>query len=161
MVAQKLNLLHILLLLSAGACLYSAVWEARQRTVALRNHFRSSGFAIVTALVLMFFQVGMKQPYWLFLAAVAGGLVAGGASGLVLKLRVDRSWQIPQPAGARNVIWMAALLAAFAAVDIAGAAIGPEARAWRFYAAFGAAGCAGLVFGRAIAMAIRVWRLIG
>ncbi len=161
MAALKLNLLHLLLLLSAAGCLYYAMWEGRQRTLALKKHFRSSGFAIVAALVLVFFQVGMKQPLWPFLAAVTAGLVVGVASGFVVKLRVDRSWQIPRPAGTRRMIWFAALLAAAAAVDIASAAIGPEARPWRFYAALGAVACAGVVLGRALAVGVRVWRLIG
>ncbi|MDP1752939.1 MAG: hypothetical protein Q8L22_26095 [Reyranella sp.] len=161
MLAQKLNLLHIVLLLSAAACVYCVMWENRQRTLALRRHFRSAGFAILAALLLLFFQVGTKQPIWPFLAALALGLVAGGASGVALKLRVDRSWQIPRPAGTRHMIWMALLLAAAAAVDIAGAAIGPEAKLWRFYATLGAMACSGVMFGRAIAVGVRVWRLIG
>ncbi len=159
--AQELNLLHVLLLLSAGACLYFSFWENRQRTIGLRRHFWSPGFAILAALVLMFFQVGLKHPVRPFLAVLALGLAIGVARGLTLKLRVDRSWKVPRPAGSRNSIWIAALLAAAAAVDIAGAAIGGDAKIWRFYAALVATGCSGLLFGRAIVLAVRVWRLIG
>ncbi len=161
MVAQKLNLLHILVLLGAGTCLYFAFWENRQRTITLKRHFWSSGPAVLVALLLIFFQVGMKQPIWPFLVALALGLVIGGAHGLTLKLRVDRSWKIPQPAGSRNAIWIAALMAAAVAVEIAGAIIGPDAKIWRFYSALCATGCSGLLFGRATALAVRVWRLIG
>ncbi len=161
MLAQKLNLLHLVLLLSVAACVYYVMWENRQRTLALKRHFRSAGFAILAALLLLFFQVGTKQPLWPFLFALALGLAIGGANGVVLKLRVDRSWQIPRPAGTRHMIWMALLLAAAAAVDIAGAAIGPEAKLWRFYASLGAMACSGVIFGRALAVGVRVWRLIG
>ena len=58
MLAQKLNLLHFLLLLSAGACLYFSLWENRQRTLGQKRHFSSSGFAILAALVLVFFKLG-------------------------------------------------------------------------------------------------------
>jgi len=58
MAAQKLNLLHILLFLSAAACFYFVLWENRQRTIAFRKHFRSSWFAIVAVLLLVFFASG-------------------------------------------------------------------------------------------------------
>ncbi len=53
------------------------------------------------------------------------------------------------------------LMVTAAFVDIAGAAIGPEGNIWRYYATLVAAACSGLLFGRALAMAGRVWRLIG
>ena len=159
--AQKLNILHIVLLLSVAACVYYVTWENRQRTLGLKRHFRSAAFAIVAALVLLFFQVGTKQPIWPFLGALALGLVAGGVNGVTLKLRVDRSWQIPRPAGTHYVIWVALLLAAAAGIDIAGAWIGPEAKLWRFCATLVAMASSGMIFGRAIAVGIRVWRLIG
>ncbi|MDI1287132.1 MAG: hypothetical protein PSV46_22300 [Reyranella sp.] len=161
LVAQKLNLLHLLLLLSAMACVYYVTMESRQRTLALKRHFRGPASAIVAALVLLFFQVGLKQPIWPFLGALALGLAAGGVSGVTLKLRVDRSWQIPRPAGMHHMIWLALALAAAAAVDITGAWIGPEAKLWRFGATLVAMASAGMICGRAIAVGIRVWRLIG
>ena len=161
MAAQKLNLLHILLFLSTAACLYYVLWENRQRTIAFRKHFRSSWFAIFTVLLLIFFRAGMKQPVWPVGSALAVGLVIGGAYGFSLKLRVDRSWSIPRPPGGRYATWVAILLAVAVAVEIAGAAIGPEARIWRFYATLAALGCAGVLVGRSIAIAFRVWRMIG
>lgn len=161
MAAQKLNLLHILLFLSAGACFYYVLWENRQRTIAFRKHFRSSWFAVFAALLLIFFRAGMKQSVWPDGSALAVGLVVGGAYGLSLKLRVDRSWSIPRPPGGRYAAGLAGLLLAAVAVEIAGAAIGPEAKIWRFYATLVALGCAGALVGRSIAIAVRVWRLIG
>ncbi len=161
MAAQKLNLLHILLLLSAGACFYYVLWENRQRTIAFRKHFRSSWFAIGAVLLLVFFRVGMKQPVWPIGSALAAGIVVGGIYGFTLKLRVDRSWSIPRPPGGRYMAWLAGLLLVAVAVEIAGAVIGPEARMWRFYTTLVALGCAGALVGRSIAIAFRVWRLVG
>ena len=161
MFAHKLNLLHALLLPSAGACLYLALWESRRRTIRLRRLFWSPWFAIVVALLLVFFQVGTKQPAWPFLAALGLGLVVGGARGLTMKLEVDEFWLVVRPAGRRTVIWIAALGLVAALVDIAGAVVGPDSKAWRYYAALVATACSGLLFGRAISMAGRVWRLVG
>lgn len=162
MAAQKLNLLHILLMASALACLYYAWWESRQRTITLqRNFWASSWFAIITGLFLIFFQAGMKQSVWPAWAALAAGLVVGGIHGLTFKLRVDRSWSIPRPAGRRHVVVFAILLVAAVIVEIVGAAIGPEARIWRVYTALAAEGFAGILAGSAIALALRIWRLIG
>ena len=161
MAAQKLNLLHILLFLSAAACFYFVLWENRQRTIAFRKHFRSSWFAIVAVLLLVFFRIGMKQPVWPVGSALAVGLVIGGAYGSYQKLRVDRSWSVPRPPGGRYAAWLAGLLLVAVAVEIAGAVIGPEARMWRFYTTLVGLGCAGALVGRSVAIAVRVWRLIG
>ena len=73
MIAQKLNLLHVLLLLSTGASLYYVFWENRQRILGLRGHFRSTWFALIAALLMAFFQMGMKQPIWPLLADPSPG----------------------------------------------------------------------------------------
>jgi hypothetical protein len=159
--AHELNLLHIVLLISAGSSLYFAVRENRLRTITLNTHFGFSGFAILAALIMTFIQVGLRNPAWSFLAAMAIGMVIGVARGLSLSLRVDRSFKVPRPAGSRHSIWVAALLVGMAVVDAAGAVIGPGSNMWRYCAALVATGCAGLLSGRAFVLAVRVWRMIG
>ncbi|MEI7873036.1 MAG: hypothetical protein WCK95_12990 [Alphaproteobacteria bacterium] len=161
MFAYKLNLLHVFLLPSAAACLYFALWESRRRTVRLRRLFWSPWLAMIAGLLLVFMEARMKQPVWPFWAALGGGLVIGGARGLTMKLEVDEFWLVVRPAGRRTVIWIAVLVLTAALVDIAGAAIGPNGKIWRYYATMVAMACSGLLFGRAIAMAGRVWRLVG
>lgn len=161
MFAYKLNLLHILILPSAGACLYLALWESRRRTIRPKRLFWSPWFAIFAALLLAFLEARMKQPVWPFWAALGLGLVVGGARGLTMKLEVDEFWLVVRPAGRRTVIWIAALVVVAALVDIGGAAIGPDGKVWRYYATLAAMGCSGLLFGRAIAVALRVWRMVG
>lgn len=161
MFAYKLNLLHAVVLPSALACLYFAVWESRRRTLRLRRLFWSPWLSLLAALLLVFMEARMKQPVWPFWAALGGGLIVGGARSLVMKLEVDKYWLVVRPAGGRTIIWVATLMVTAAIVDIAGAAIGPEGNTWRYYATMAAAACSGLLFGRALAMAVRVWRLIG
>jgi hypothetical protein len=150
-----------LLLSSSGACLYHAWWESRRRTIRPGRLFWSPWLAILAALLLVFFQAGMKQPTWPFWAALGLGLVVGGARGLLMKLEVDEFWLVVRPAGRRTAIWIAALVMAAAVVDIGGAAIGPDSKTWRYYATLVAMGCSGLLFGRSIVVAARVWRLVG
>ena len=161
MLAHKLNLLHLLLLPSAAACLYFAWWEGQRRTIRLRRIFWGPWAAVFVALLLVFFQTGMKQPLWPFLATLGVGLVIGGMRGLTMKLEVDEYWLVVRPAARRTIVWIAALLAVVALVDIGGAAIGSDGKVGRYYAALAAMGCSGLLLGRAIAVAVRVWRLIG
>ncbi len=161
MFAYKLNLLHAVVLPSALACLYFALWESRRRTIRLRRLFWSPWLALLAALLLVFMEARMKQAVWPFWAALGASLVVGSVRGLTMKLEVDKYWLVVRPAGRRTVIWVAVLMVTAAFVDIAGAAIGPEGNIWRYYATLVAAACSGLLFGRALAMAGRVWRLIG
>ena len=161
MIAQKLNLLHVLLLLSTGASLYYVFWENRQRILGLRGHFRSTWFALIAALLMAFFEMGMKQPIWPLLVAMGIGGIFGGTFGATLKLRVNRSWQIPRPAATRYAVWIVGLLALAAATEIGVAAAAPGAHFLRFGAALAAAACAGFLVGSAIAVGVRIWRLLG
>ncbi len=113
---------------------------------------------MVVALILIFFQIGMKQPAWPSLAALLLGLVAGGARGLMMKLEIDEYWLVVRPGPRRPLlVWVAALLVVAAAVDIGGALTEPAGKIWRYSATLVAAGCAGLLSGRALALAARVW----
>lgn len=161
MIGHKLNLLHILLVVSAAGCLGFAWRENRRRTVRLAKLFWSSWFAVATALLLVFFQIGMKQPGWPFLGALVSGLAVGGLRGAMMKLEVDEYWLIVRPAGRRTLVWVATLVFVAALVDVAAAVVGASAITWRFGATLVATAGCGLMLGRALAMATRVWRLVG
>ncbi|MDP3158834.1 MAG: hypothetical protein Q8N31_02370 [Reyranella sp.] len=160
MKSYSLNLLHILLLLSAVGCFYFASQEAPRRTIKFGRMLRSPAFALLAALLLTFFQVGMKQPIWPPLAALTLGLAAGATRGFTMKLAIDEYWLVVRPGPRRPLlVWVAALLVLAVAVDIAGALVGPAmGRDWRFGAALVAAGCAGFLLGRGLALMTRVWR---
>ena len=161
MFAYKLNLLHMFLLPFAAACLYFAVWESRRRTIRPRRLFWAPWLAFFAAILLVFFEVRMKEPVLPFWAALGLGFIVGAARGFTMKLEVDEFWLVVRPPGRRTVIWIAVIVLAAALVEIAGAAIGTDARIWRYYAAIAAMACSGLLFGRAISIVVRVWRLIG
>ena len=159
-----LNLLHILIVLSAGACFYYALREAPRRTVRLRRLFLAPWSGTAAALLLVFFQLGLKQPAWPFAAALAGGLAAGVARGFMMPLEVDEYWLVVRPAGRRAMIWIGSAVVAAVAVEIASAVVGPllgfeGGDDWRLAATLLVVGCIGALFGRALAMTTRVWRM--
>jgi hypothetical protein len=158
---NTLNILHLLLVLGAGACLYFAWQETRDKIVKIDRLFRAPLFAVVAALILMTIQtVGAKHSSWLFMAAFFGGVALGAVRGFTLALSIGSSWRVLRPPGMRAQVWIAVVLTLAVAVDIAGAIAGPPGLAWRFPAALVAAGCAGVLLGRAGAMGVRVWRLV-
>lgn len=159
MISHGLNLLHILLLPSVAACFYFASQEAPRRTIRFERVLRAPAFALVAALLLTFFQVGMKQPIWPPLAALALGLAVGGTRGFTMKLEIDEYWLVVRPGPRRRLlVWVAALLVAAVAVDIGGAMAGSAGKIWRLSATLVAAACAGFLLGRALALMTRVWR---
>ena len=103
----------------------------------------------------------MKQPVWQVWATLPVGLAIGVVFGLTLALKVDRSWSIPRPAAARRMIWIGALLVVMVAIEIAGAAMGPEWKQWRHYATMGTMACAGIFLGRATTVMVRIRLKVG
>ena len=87
------------------------------------------------------------------------GLAAGGARGLTMRLEVDEYWLVVRPPGRRAMIWIGSAVAASAAIDIAGVLVGPDGADWRFAAALLVVGCVGALFGRALGVTVRVWRM--
>jgi hypothetical protein len=158
---NTLNILHLLLVLSAGGCLYFAWQETKDKVVKLDRLFRAPLFAVIVALILMIIQtVGAKHPSWFFMAAFFAGVAIGAVRGLTLTLSIGSTWRVLRPPGMRFQLWMALLLVVAVAVDVAGAIAGRPGLAWRFPAALVAAGCTGVLVGRAAAMGTRVWRLV-
>jgi hypothetical protein len=156
---SHLNLLHIVLALSAAACFYLSWRESSRRKVQPKMLLWPSWSGFVAALLLTFFQVGMKQPLWPFLVALLLGIAAGVARGFTMKLEVDEYGQVVRPPGVRVLVWVAGILVAAVAVDIAGAIAGSVGGMVRFPATLVGVVCAGFMFGRALVMAVRVWRL--
>jgi hypothetical protein len=112
----------------------------------------------------VFFQLGLKQPVWPFAAALGLGLAAGGARGFTMPLAIDEYWLVVRPAGRRAMIWIGSLVVAAVAVDFAGALLAPVlgsegAALPRFSAALLVVGCVGALYGRVLAVTLRVWRM--
>lgn len=158
---NTLNILHLLLALSAGACLYFAWQETRDKIVKIDRLLRAPLFAFIVALILMIIQtVGAKHPSWFFLATFLAGSAIGAARGFTITLSIGSSWRVLRPPRMRAQIWIALVLVLAVAVDIAGAIAGRPGLAWRFPAALAAAACAGVLVGRAGVMVVRVWRIV-
>jgi hypothetical protein len=158
---NTLNVLHLLLVLSSGACLYFAWQETRDKVVKLDRLFRAPIFALIVGLILMTIQtVGAKHPTWFFLAAFFAGVALGAVRGFTITLSIGSSWRVLRPAGMRAQVWVALALVVAVAVDIAGAIEGRPGQIWRFPASLAAAGFTGLLVGRAGGMGWRVWRIV-
>ena len=155
----NLNLLHLLLVLGAAGCVWLARREIRGRSMSLKRLFLLPLVAMAMALVFLLFFLAAHQPPWMFVAALVLGLAAGAARGITMALRFDHTWRLVRPTGRRVLLWVALLLAAAVAVEMAGAVAGPAGLLWRAAAAATAALSAGMFSGRAIAVAIRTTRL--
>jgi len=155
----NLNLLHLLLVLGAAGCVWLARREIRGRSMSLKRLFLLPLLSMAMALVFLLFFLAAHQPPWMFVAALLVGLAAGAARGATMALRFDQMWRLVRPTGRRVLLWVALLLAAAVAVEMAGAVVGPASVLWRAAAGGTAALCAGMFTGRAVAVAIRTTRL--
>ena len=155
---HHLNLLHLALALGAVAAVYLALRETRGRVM---RHTRLGALplvAILLALILLLFQLAAKQPAWMFAVPFAAGLAGGGVRGATMKLQVDQNWHLVRPTGRRALIWVSLAFPVAVALEIGGAVAGPPGKPWRLAAAEVAILCAGLIVGRALVLAVRLWR---
>ena len=159
--AKSLNILHLILVLSACACIYFAWQETKDRFAKPERLLGAPVVALIAALILMLIERAAKQPLWPFAPAFAVGLAIGAARGFTMTLNFASSGRVLRPSGMRDQIWIALLPTAAIGADIAGAIAGPDGLIWRFPASLASMACAGALAGRAIAMSVRVSRLSG
>ncbi len=93
----------------------------------------------------------------MFAAALAAGLAVGMRLGLVLQLQVDHMFDKVRLPRARGSFLLALALMAAVMLEIGGSLAGPTGLPFRLIAPEIAALCAGMLTGRAIAIAMR-WR---
>jgi hypothetical protein len=113
--------------------------------------------AMACALVFLLFHLGSQRPPWIFAAALAAGLGIGALRGFTLLLQVDHTFDKVRLPRARGSFLVALGLVAAVLLEIGGSFTGPGGRPFRLIAPEIAAACAGMLTGRALAIAMR-WR---
>ena len=154
----NLNLLHLVIVLGALACVHLARREVRGRPMSRGRLFMLPLLATLLTLILLLFHLAHGHPLWTYGAAFGAGVAGGALRGATMKLQVDQTWLLMRPSGRSALVWVTVALAIAIGLEIGGSIAGPEENAWRYFGAEGAAVCAGLLLGRACAFAARLWR---
>jgi hypothetical protein len=110
---------------------------------------------LACALVFLLFHLGAREPAWTFFAAMGAGLLVGVTRGLTLSLEVDHMFEKVRLPRAHGSLLVALCLIAAVLLELAGAFLGPMATPVREFAPEIAALCAGILTGRACAIAFR------
>lgn len=154
------NILHLVLFVSGGGCLYAAALEIRQHTTRRWRLFLPPSFALVVAVVVTLAQLAMDRPPWPFAAALGIGLALGAVRGLSIPLKVDQYWNLlrVRPAAKRLLFWVAAVVAADVIFECGAAIAHHPLETWRFVGALAAIACTGMLWGRAVVVVIRMYR---
>ena len=151
------NLLHLVLLVCALPCARYTLSEMRHRPLPRGRLAAPALLAMACALVFLLFHLGSQRPPWIFAAALAAGLAIGTLRGFTLQLQVDHMFDKIRLPRARGSFLVALGLVAAVMLEIGGSLAGPEGLPFRLIAPEIAAACAGMLTGRAMAIAMR-WR---
>jgi hypothetical protein len=151
------NLLHLVLLVCTLPCARYTLSEMRHRPLPRGRLAAPALLAMACALVFLLFHLGSQRPSWIFAAALAAGLAVGTLRGFTLQLEVDHMFDKIRLPRARGSFLVALALVAAVMLEIGGSLAGPSGLPFRLIAPEAAAACAGMLTGRAIAIAIR-WR---
>ena len=151
------NVLHLVLLACALPCARYTLSEMRHRPLPRGRLAAPPLLAMACALVFLLFHLGAQQPPWIFAAALAAGLAIGLLRGFTLQLQVDHMFDKIRLPRARGSFLVALALVAAVILEIGGSLAGPNGLPFRLIAPEIAAACAGMLTGRAMAIAMR-WR---
>lgn len=151
------NLLHLVLLACALPCARYTLSEMRHRPLPRGRLAAPALLAMVCALVFLLFHLGSQRPPWIFAAALAAGLTIGALRGFTLQLEVDHTFDKVRLPRAHGSFLVALTLVAAVLLEIGGSFAGPNGLPFRLIAPEIAAACAGILSGRALAIAMR-WR---
>ena len=151
------NVLHLVLLVFALPCARFTLSEMRHRPLPRGRLAAPALLAMGCALVFLFIYLGSQRPPWVFAAALAAGLAIGALRGFTLQLQVDHMFDKIRLPRARGSFLVALGLVAAVLLEIGGSFAGPNGMPFRLIAPEIAAACAGMLTGRAVAIAMR-WR---
>ena len=157
-VKYGLNFLHLLLLVSAVACVRLSAIDLRGRCVRRARLAWPAMLAVFCAAIFLLFHVGLKQPAWVFGLALAIGIAAGAAKAFPVPLEVDHMFERVRLPPTRVSLLAAALLGLAVLLELVGSLTGPPGYFLRVAAAPLAAACAGVLGGRAIMLSLRCRR---
>jgi hypothetical protein len=145
------------LLVFALPCARFTLSEMRHRPLPRGRLAAPALLAMGCALVFLFIYLGSQRPPWVFAAALAAGLAIGALRGFTLQLQVDHMFDKIRLPRARGSFLVALGLVAAVLLEIGGSFAGPNGMPFRLIAPEIAAACAGMLTGRAVAIAMR-WR---
>ena len=149
--------MHIVLLVCALPCVRYTLSEMRHRPLPRWRLTAPALLAVACAMVFLLFHLGAQRPLWIFVAALGGGLAVGALRGFTLQLQVDHMFDKVRLPRARGSFLVALGLVTAVLLEIGGALAGPAGVPFRLVAPEIAAACAGMLTGRALAIAMR-WR---
>lgn len=84
------NLLHLVLVACAIACLYFTRGEVRHRPLTRARLWAPPMFSLGVALAFLLIHLVTRQSVWTFAAAGLGGVVVGSVRGVTLQIEVDQ-----------------------------------------------------------------------
>lgn len=153
-----LNLLHIVLVLGAMFAVHLALREIRGRSMRRWRLFALPATALILAMILVLFQLAARQPSWWFGATFAAGTAVGALRGATMLLKVDQNFRLLRPTSRRALFWVTLAIPVSIGVELGGAMVGADGALLRLASAFTMVMCAGLLAGRAAALAVRLPR---
>ena len=158
---HNLTLVHLLLALAAGGCIYLSLREVRRRYLSTWRLFAPAFMALFVGGILSLLQLAEHQPAWMFGTALGIGFVIGAIRGMMIGIQHDmyRPRVDLSHAAKLLLLWVAITVGATVVVECMGAFFGfPEFDLFRFLAALVAMLCAGAMLGRAFLLTIRLHR---
>jgi hypothetical protein len=155
-VDSSFNILHLVILVSAVACVAFSVREAAGRSITAVRLFMPPILAGFTAVVLLLMVASEPMALLIWLAALILGSIVGAVRGATMVVHVDQVWSKVRMPNGRHAFWITFALALAVALEIAIAVWGEGILPNRAIPSALAALCAGLLAGRAVAVVIRV-----
>lgn len=118
--------------------------------------FAAPIMAMIAALVLLLFALTEPLSRWIWLGALIAGLAVGILRGATMAIVVDQVFDRVRLPRGRHTFWIAIALAVAIASEIAFGLIGHPAGLYHAFPSAISALCAGMLFGRSTALAIRI-----
>jgi hypothetical protein len=159
-VLHNLSLIHLIVALSAAACIYLVVRELRRQYVSEWRLFAPGIAALIVAAPLFLGQIVAGEPRWIFAVAAAIGLAIGGVRAMMIGLQHDlyRPQIVVSQSAKLSFIGVAVIVGICAVLEIIGAYLSPSAETLRLWAALSVVVCAVAMLARALVLTFRLRR---